>query len=141
MPKFGKLSLERLSTVHPDLQKVMNEAIKHYDFTVLFGHRTKEEQFELFKKGRKQVDGKWVKAGAVVTNLDGYNKMSMHNHSPSLAIDIAPYPIDWTNKKRFNEMAKVVKEAAKTVGVDITWGGDWTKFSDLPHFELKQKDK
>lgn len=26
MPKFGKQSLDRLATCHPDLQKVMNEA-------------------------------------------------------------------------------------------------------------------
>lgn len=37
MLKFGKQSLDRLATCHTDLQKVMNEAIKHYDFTILYG--------------------------------------------------------------------------------------------------------
>ena len=137
MPKFGKQSLDRLKTCHSDIQKVMNEAIKHTDFSVLFGFRSKEEQFELYKKGRKLVDGKWIKVGATVTNLDGINNMSEHNYSPSRAIDIAPYPIDWNDIERFKQMAKVVLDSAKTVGVELEWGGSWKSFPDLPHFQVK----
>ena len=136
MPKFGKLSLERLATCDERIQKVMNEAIKHYDFTVLFGYRTPAEQFELFKQGRTLVGKEWKVTGKTVTNLDGKTKMSNHNSNPSKAIDIAPYPIDWNNINRFLDMAKVVKEAAKTVGVEITYGGDW-KMKDYPHWEVK----
>ena len=138
MPKFGKLSLDRLATCDERIQKVMNEAIKHYDFTVLYGHRSVEEQFELFRQGRSLVGGWWkvTEPSKVVTQLDGKTKKSNHNYNPSRAIDIAPYPIDWKNIDRFLEMAKVVKEAAKTVGVEITYGGDW-KMRDYPHFEVK----
>ena len=136
MPKFGKQSLDRLATCDERIQKVMNEAIKHYDFTVLYGYRTPAEQFELFKQGRTLVGGVWKVTGKTVTNLDGKTKMSNHNSNPSKAIDIAPYPIDWNNIQRFLDMAKVVKEAAKTVGVEITYGGDW-KMKDYPHFEVK----
>lgn len=139
MPAFGERSKKRLATVHPSLQKVMNEAIKHFDFTVVYGHRTVEEQLELFKVGRKIINGQWVVVGKTVTKLDGRNKKSKHNYSPSLAIDIAPWTgtIDWGNLEAFKEMADVVKAAAKTVGVEIVWGGDWEKFRDYPHFELK----
>ena len=136
MPKFGKQSLDRLATCHPDLQKVMNEAIKHYDFTILYGYRTPNEQFELYKKGRTFQNGKWVKTGTTVTNLDGKTKLSNHNYSPSTAIDIAPYPINWEDLAKFKELAEVVKKAAKTVGVDIVWGGDWKSFPDYPHFQI-----
>ncbi len=136
MPKFGKLSLERLATCDERIQKVMNEAIKHYDFTVLYGYRTPAEQFELFKQGRTLVGKEWKVTGKTVTQLDGKTKMSNHNSNPSKAIDIAPFPIDWNNIQRFLDMAKVVKEAAKTVGVEITYGGDW-KMKDYPHFEVK----
>jgi peptidoglycan L-alanyl-D-glutamate endopeptidase CwlK len=135
MPSFGKVSLDRLRTCHPDIQKVMNEAIKHYDFTILFGYRTPAEQFELFKKGRTLVGKEWKKTGATVTDKDGTKKVSNHNFNPSKAIDIAPFPIDWNNINRFLEMAKVVKKAAETVGVKIVYGGDW-KMKDYPHFEL-----
>ncbi len=136
MPKFGKQSLDRLATCDERIQKVMNEAIKHIDFTILFGYRTPAEQFELFKQGRTLVGKEWKVTGKTVTQLDGKTKMSNHNSNPSKAIDIAPYPIDWNNIQRFLDMAKVVKEAAKTVGVEITYGGDW-KMKDYPHFEVK----
>jgi len=139
MPKFGNTSISRLHTCHPDLIKVLEETIKHYDFTIIFGSRSIEEQFELYKKGRQFKEGKWVKIGKTVTNLDGKVKKSMHNFTPSLAVDIAPYPIDWNNIQRFKELAVVVKQAAKTVGVPIVWGGDWKSFKDYPHYELTIK--
>ena len=138
MATFGKSSKDKLATAHPDLQKVMNEAIKHFDFQVLYGTRTVEEQFELYKQGRTLKGGVWVKTGATVTNLDGKIKKSNHNYSPSRAVDIVPFPIDWNDLKRFKEMADVVKKAAITVGVkNLVYGGDWKTFKDWPHFELK----
>lgn len=139
MPKFSKASLSKLESCHKDIQSVMNEAIKYMDFVVLAGYRTPNEQFELYKKGRTFQNGKWVKTGTTVTNLDGKTKLSNHNYSPSTAIDIAPYPINWEDLAKFKELAEVVKKAAKTVGVDIVWGGDWKSFPDYPHFELKGK--
>ena len=139
MPSFGQKSKDKLKTCHPDLQRVMEEAIKEYDFTVIYGQRSVEEQFELYKKGREYKDGQWVKVGATVTNLDGKTKKSMHNYSPSLAVDIAPYPIDWNDLKRFKEMADVVKKTAEKLGVKIAWGGDWKSFKDYPHVELVVK--
>ncbi len=138
MATLGQKSLDKLATAHPNLQKVVKEAIKHYDFTVLYGNRSVEEQQELFKKGRKIINGVWQKVGATITNCDGVKIKSKHNYSPSLAVDLAPYPIDWNDLKKFKELGKVMKQAAKTVGVEISWGGDWKSFTDLPHYELKQ---
>ena len=140
MPSFGKSSLAKLNTCHPDIIKVMQEAIKHYDFTVVYGTRSVEEQQKLYKVGRKLVKGVWTTVGKTVTNLDGVNKKSKHNYSPSLAIDIAPWvdgDIPWNDIAEFKKMAQIVKNAAVTVGVNLTWGGDWEKFRDYPHFEIK----
>lgn len=140
MATFGQKSKDKLATAHPKLQLVMNEAIKAYDFTVLYGNRSVEEQFELFKKGRElQADGTWKKVGATVTNLDGKTKKSNHNYSPSRAVDIAPYPIDWEDEKRFKELADVVKQCAKNLNIKIVWGGDWA-MHDTPHFELDKSE-
>lgn len=145
MASFGKKSKDKLSTVHPKLQLVMNEAIKVYDFTVLYGQRTVEEQFELYKQGRQlQSNGTWKKVGSTVTELDGKVKKSKHNYSPSLAVDIAPYPIDWNNIQRFKDVAKIVLQCSKNLNIKIIWGADWDmdgnieehKFKDFPHFEL-----
>ena len=130
MPSFGAKSLGKLNTCHPDIIKVMNEAIKHMDFIVLYGTRTVAEQQALYAQGR-------TKPGPIVTSKDGVKKKSKHNYSPSLAVDIAPWPIDWNDIKRFKELAVVVKKAADTVGVAIQWGGDWKTFKDWPHWEIK----
>lgn len=61
---------------------------------------------------------------------------SAHNFNPSLAIDVAPFPIDWNDLERFDVMARCMKDAAAKAGVAITWGGDWPHFKDYPHFEL-----
>lgn len=92
------------------------------DFTILDGERSVERQQALFTKG--------------ASKLDGINKKSMHNHSPSLAVDIAPYPIDWDDKYKFAILASLVFKAAAEEGVKLTWGGHWLTFKDMPHFEL-----
>lgn len=136
MANFGSKSKERLMTCESDIQRVLELAIQKYDFVVLCGVRTPQEQFELFKQGRKLVNGKWEKIGSTVTNIDGKTTKSMHNYIPSKAVDIAPYPIDWNNLDRFKDMAKVVLACAKELGVSLEWGGNWVSFKDFPHFQL-----
>ena len=118
--KFGKISAKRKSECHIDLQKVLDMAIKEYDFTILCGHRGEAEQNKAFKEGNSKLKF----------------PNSKHNKSPSLAVDIAPYPIDWNNIDRFRELSIIIKRCAKEAGIKITWGGDWRTFKDYPHYEL-----
>lgn len=120
MPHFSERSLKNLKTCHPDLQKVAHEAIKHFDFTVICGHRNKADQDKAVRDGASKA--KWP--------------TSKHNKTPSLAMDCTPYPLDWNDLKAFKAMADHMKLAAKRVGVKIVWGGDWKSFYDGPHFEL-----
>lgn len=152
MPQFSDSSMEKLSTAHEDLQTVLKEAIKYFDFSIVYGHRPPELQFNLFKKGRKKNGDKWTiyDNSKVVTYVDGYRKKSKHNYSPSEAVDIAPYPIDWGNEDRFIFLAGHIMQTAnifKDRGIidhAFRWGGDWDgdnylrdhHFSDLGHFEI-----
>ena len=121
MPEFGSKSKERLQSCDPQIQKVLEEAIKHYDFSVLEGHRTEEKQQEYFKSGASKVQF----------------PNSKHNVSPSLAVDVVPYPIDWDNIHRFKELSEVIKKACKTVEVDnLHWGFDLWQW-DMPHWEIR----
>ena len=128
VPSFGEKSLEHLHTCDTRLITLCKIVIPHYDFSVLEGFRTDERQEDLLRQG-KTTKG----AGE-----------SRHNTSPSLAVDIAPYPIDWENPKRFYLLAGFMFHAAAGIGVEIRWGGDWDsdwdhkdqKFHDLPHFEV-----
>jgi hypothetical protein len=36
------------------------------------------------------------------------------------------------------QVADVIKAAANIHNIDITWGGDWKGFIDMPHFQLKK---
>lgn len=129
MPAFGAKSLQHLSTCDTRLITLCNMVIKVYDFTVLEGYRSDERQEELFRQGKS-------------TKHAGEGK---HNSNPSLAVDIAPYPIDWDNPRRFYLLAGMMFQAAHWNGTDIIWGGDWDhdwihtdqSLHDLPHFEVK----
>jgi len=47
MPAFGERSRNNLKTCHEDLQKLFNEVIKHFDCSVICGHRGQEEQMNI----------------------------------------------------------------------------------------------
>ena len=137
MPKFSKRSKDNLATADIKLQQLFNAVIEEFDCTVIYGHRTPEEQFELFKKGREKKDGWWVKTGKTVTNLDGNIKKSKHNYYPSKAVDVVPFPLDWNDIKAFELLANVVKAKALELNIEVTWGGDWVSLKDYPHWEIK----
>lgn len=141
MPAFSKKSRAMLEQVHPDLQKVMEEAIKIIDFSITEGARTIEKQQEYFKAGKsKTLNSK---------HLPKYFAEYARNYS--MAIDIVPYPVNYNDRERFCLLAGIVLGMAKLLrdkGIiksEIRWGGDWNmnnitkdeSFSDLPHFEVK----
>lgn len=138
MPKFSEKSKSKLYTCHQDIIDIMEEVIKIFDFTIIYGNRSIKEQLELYSKGREFLDGNWIITDKkkIVTYCDGMIKKSKHNFYPSLAIDIAPYPIDWNDLTRFRELSEVVKKIALEKNIKIRWGGDFKKLKDSPHFEL-----
>ena len=58
---------------------------------------------------------------------------------------MAPYPLDWDDRERFQYFAGFVLGTAKQLNLDIRYGGDWdsdndlkdNNFDDLVHFEIK----
>jgi len=138
MPMFSQESFSKLSTCHIDLQTLFFEVVRYYDCKVIEGFRNEMEQ---------QID---FDIGA--TKLQWPN--GKHNAQPSLAVDVAPFPINFspnhTNMARFYLFAGYVMGIAEQLKVQgkmthsIRWGGDWDsdkdlsdqKFNDLVHFEL-----
>ena len=130
MPRFGKRSISRLKTCDQKLQELFYEVVKHFDCSIIEGHRGEERQNKAFADGKSKVkypNGK-------------------HNQNPSIAVDVAPYPIDWSDRDRFHYFGGFVLGVAKEMGMNIRWGGDWNqdtetkdnKFDDLVHFEIKE---
>src|SRR5688572_23247461 len=83
--------LKSLQTAWPKLRALFQEEFPGWTMALTCTYRTPEEQFELFKKGRKLADGKWVLEDAAkrVTNVDGKTKLSNHNRFPARAFDVA----------------------------------------------------
>ena len=119
--RLGTRSMQNLSGVHPDLIKVVKRAIEitEQDFTVLEGIRSTERQRQLYKSGA--------------------SKTMNSRHITGHAVDLAPWPISW-DWARFYPIADAMKQAAKDVGVEIEWGGDWKSFKDGPHWQLPRSD-
>ena len=57
MYKFGEKSLSRLKTCHPDIQVILNELIKIYDFNIIEGIRSTQRHQELFNANKSKLDG------------------------------------------------------------------------------------
>jgi peptidoglycan LD-endopeptidase CwlK len=122
VPIFSEISKKRLAECHPDLQLLFNEVIERTDCIILCGHRGEKEQNEAFHDGKSKL--KYPQSG--------------HNKTPSNAVDAAPYPVNWNNLQSFKDLAKVVQECADKLGIDIVWGGSWTRLRDYDHWELKE---
>ena len=133
MYKFSDKSLEKLSSCHPDLQKLMKEAIKYsvIDFGISCGTRNQKEQDEAYRTGRSKLQ----------------YPNSKHNQTPSLAVDVFAYvggKVSW-ELKYYYYLAGVIMTTAKKLDIDIRWGGNFNEngsfsddsFVDCPHFELK----
>jgi len=144
--RFSKSSAARLDTCHPDLRKIVREALKNspQDFGVAEGYRSPEKQLEYYRAG--------------MSKLDGISRKSKHNKTPSEAVDLFASvggAALWEARK-LSFLAGVVISTARDLHRGgqvehlIRWGGNWDgdgeiitdqDFDDLPHFELyKPKD-
>lgn len=143
MPSFSQKSIERLNTCHADLIVIFNEVIKIFDCTVSEGHRGEKAQNEAFDKG--------------------YSKLRYpygnHNASPSLAVDVYPYPVKLhpeTQREKDLYIQRMCYFAGWVMDISerlyregkvyhkLKWGSDWDgdtdlsdhSFLDYPHYEL-----
>jgi peptidoglycan L-alanyl-D-glutamate endopeptidase CwlK len=119
---LSQRSKDRLKGVHPDLVKVIEEAIKEspLDFSISEGLRTKERQKVLFDSGKSQT----------------MNSRHITGHAIDFAV-IKDGEVTW-DFKYYQLVADHIKAVAKALDVPIIWGGDWQSFRDGPHVELNR---
>lgn len=123
---LGRSSKLRLATCDARLQQLITAVAARVDagelagagvrdLTVLCGYRGEAEQNAAFDRGASKL--RWPR--------------SKHNKVPALAVDIAPYPINWNDRAAFEALREFVLKVAAELGIPIrviSW--------DLPHFEL-----
>lgn len=158
---LGERSRKRLTGVHPDLVRVVDRAAEiatpDLNFTVLEGVRSREQMMVNYGKGRtagqlsaKNIPAKYARpAERKVTWLNN-PFASNHRVMPDgfgHAVDLAPWPINWNDGRRFEKLALLMFRAAAIEKVHIRWGRDWDEDgryeekgeTDGPHFELVRK--
>ena len=148
---LSKLSLSRLDGVDPQLVKVVKRAIEitQQDFLVVEGVRSKIQCYINYGKGRTTVQCTVKGVPALyaqpkLARVTSLNNPLSSKHVTGHAVDLAPYPVDWNDLAKFDQVAKAMFAAAKELGVSIRWGADWDSDGkyrekgeyDSPHFEL-----
>jgi len=127
MNTFGAKSLRNLDTVDERLQVFAWAMLSYIDVSCLEGYRSEEEQLVHFMAGRSKL------------------RRGKHNHKPSRAVHLAPYPYQEKDLRPYYLMGGIAKAVARSLNIGIRWGGDWDgdgdlndqTFNDLMHFELE----
>lgn len=136
--KLSKNSKKNIKDVDSRLKTLVNRVIKKspHDFGIPGngGFRTAQEQNNLFHQKPK------------VTQLDGFKNKSYHQSGKAFDIFIYDeHGACWDCVKKYKEVSDIIKsefdlmkeEEIFNVEETLQWGGDWTRFKDLPHFQIK----
>jgi len=144
-----KVSIEDLKPKAREAAKKALQELEDIDvaYAVTSTLRTTDEQYAYWLQGRKpldEVNQARRKCGMrdispaenkyTITNCDGTRYVS--NHQSGLALDVVPREGDrpvWP--AHFDSRWKAISIVMKRNG--FTWGGDWAKFPDYPHYEIK----
>lgn len=126
-----------LSDLHPWLQPLAEEFLRQakqrgIDVLVTCTYRSNEEQARLYAQGRTEP-------GKRVTNAKP--GQSKHNYTQngrpaSKAFDVVPL-VD--GKPMWNAAHPAWKELGEIgVSIGLEWAGNWKRFREYPHFQLKE---
>lgn len=126
--KFSKTSKTKLLSCDVRLQHLFSVVVKHYDCTVICGHRSQKAQDDAYRKGLSKLR----------------YPASKHNVFPSRAVDVAPYPTLFSDINQCYHFAGFVLGVAAVLRLPIRCGADFNMnnivsdetFRDLTHFEL-----
>lgn len=123
---LSKRSLLNLEGVHEDMKRVCWRACDlsegyDIDFIVTDGHRTLAEQKVFVAQGKSRT--------------------MKSRHLQGMAVDVVALQHGRVtyDQAAMGMVATIFKRAAAELGINIIWGGDWTSFRDMPHFELDKR--
>ena len=129
--RFGKDSLENLSSVDPRLEEIAKLVLIIKDHSIIKGHRGQVEQDAAYASGASHV----------------FWPNGKHNKFPSLAIDVQTYPRPADDQDLRDEQLYLLglyKGIGSLIGVRLRTGADWQNdgviktigFVDLFHVEI-----
>ena len=135
---MDKITTERIMRLHPSVRvevtNIINEINKSLtgrsQVRIAQGLRTFQEQDDLYAIGR-------TKPGKKVTNAKGGQSVHNYGFAVDIVLIIDGKTASWDVKKDWDvdgvaDWDECVKIFAKH---GWSWGGNWTSFKDMPHFE------
>ena len=129
MYKFGTKSKQKIGGAHHDLQAVLSRAIQisTVDFGISEVQRTIETQRQYVREGKS-------------TTLN--SRHIVDSTGLCYAVDVYAYVDGKASYEtaHLRAIAKAMFTAAIELGIALEWGGHWTTFVDMPHFQLSFKD-
>lgn len=136
--KFSRNSKKNIKGIREALiqlaERVLAKSTHDFGIPKYGGKRTPQEQNNLFHLIPK------------VTQLDGFNKKSYHQSGDALDIFVYDeHGACWDCKDKYKEIADLFKSEFQLMQDEglfeceekLIWGGDWIRFKDLPHFEVR----
>jgi peptidoglycan L-alanyl-D-glutamate endopeptidase CwlK len=130
MARYGRRSMGNLEGVHPLLVDWALELVTIIDNSVIDGVRDMTQQRLYVSMGVSQTMN-----SLHLIQPDGY----------SHAVDLAPYPIDWSDHRRFYIMGGIGLGLASKMDLPIVWGGRFNpdddrfkmpSLNDIGHFQI-----
>lgn len=128
-----------IQSLNPKLQLIAKKFVDEVktktglDIVIASGLRTPEKQDQLYCKGRPKDEYCIIKKlptkGKIVTNRKGGE--SIHNSGKAFDAYFKKNGVIDVRSNITPEVAKIGKD------LGLIWGGDWTDFTDYPHFEIK----
>ena len=136
---IDKVTQDRISKLHPSVRDEVNKIIEEINTKFLTGRakvriaqglRTFAEQDALYAQGR-------TKPGKKVTNAKGGQSVHNYGFAVDIVLIIDGKEASWDTKKDWDgdkvaDWDECVKVFAK---YGWSWGGNWTSFKDMPHFD------
>ena len=126
---FSRRSYDNMRGVHPDLVACAVMALYRYstlDFVIIEGVRSIRRHEHLQDREDPVT---WTSNSKHLIQADGFGH----------ALDIAPLinnRIPWDNRNAFRNVSQAMKFAARYLGIQIVWGGDWKSVFDGAHYEI-----
>ena len=115
----------RLAQVHPDLRALVLDVSTSTDVVVVQGARSLEDEERAIAYGKSALRDP-AASKHVLTST----------RTLAEAVDVAPFPVEWSNIPRFYSLASLMFARASALSVNLTWGGHWLHLKDFDHFEL-----
>lgn len=137
MKNIDPRSIVLLQEMHPDLRKVVVRfaEIAPFGFRLTEVLRSEERQKRLVAAGASKT----MRSRHLPHPKDGLSRafdliplVDINKNGKIEVEEMYAWPL-------YHKLAPVMKQAAKDVGVQIEWGGDWRSFKDGPHWQLPWK--